>query len=121
MRIVVPYARLWPETKAALDATGREVEYFYVGGSPTAYHELLLDIWHQGEGFLVVEQDVVPYVGAIEELEQCPEPWAGKPYWIGSGFYAYLGFTRFSDTLLREHPGVMDALDSLRDDGTPRR
>jgi hypothetical protein len=121
MRVVVPYAKLFPETKAALDATGRDVEYVNVGTSMTAYHELFLELWHSGQGWINVEQDIVVYPGAIEELEQCSCLWGGKPYWLGSVFGAYLGLTKFSDELVRENPGVMDALDGLRDDGTPRR
>lgn len=121
LRVVVPYATLWPETKAALEADHREAEYHYVGGSPIAYHDLMLELWHSGQGFTVVEQDVVVYPGAIAELEACSNPWCGKSYWIGSSFDCYLGCTRFSTALVQANPGVMDALDGLRDDGTPRR
>ena len=121
MKVVVPYARLWPETKAALEADGREAIYVPVGHSPTAYHELVRDLWSQGEGFVLVEQDIAVYPGAIASLEDCPEPWCGCVYWLGTTFNAWLGCTRFSDSLVRDNPGVMEATDLLRDDGTPRR
>ena len=121
MRVVVPWAKEFPEVRAALEADGIEAEYFYVGGSPTAYHELFLELWHSGQGWINVEQDIIPYPGAIADLEQCSCKWGGKPYWLGSVFGAYLGLTKFSDELVRDNPGVMDALDTLRDDGTPRR
>ena len=122
MRVVVPYVSLWPETKAALDATGRTIEYVNLGrDNMTAYGDLLANVWHEGRGFLVVEQDIVPFPGAMDELEACPEPWCGRPYWIGTQFDAYLGFTKFSDALVREQPGVTDAIDQLPFDGTPKR
>jgi len=121
MRVIVPYKTLWHETRAALEADGRQAEYFDVGHTPTAYHELMLAVWAEGKGFTVVEQDIVPYVGAIAELEACPEPWDGKPYWIGGTFDCYLGCTRFSDALVHDNPGLMESLDRLPDDGTPRR
>lgn len=121
MRIIVPYATLFEETRSALDATGRAIEYVDVGHSPTAYHELLLNVWHAGEAFLVVEQDIVPWDGAIDELEECPSPWCGRGYNLGTHIGAYLGFTRFSDALVCDNPGVIDAIDRLAPDGTPRR
>lgn len=121
MRVVVPWATQFPEVRTALEADGRQAEYVNVGKSPTAYHELLLDIWHQGQGFIVVEQDIVVYPGALADMEACAKPWCGHPYWLGTVFGAYLGCTKFSDELVRDNPGVMDALDTLRDDGTNRR
>jgi len=121
VKVVVPYATLFPETKAALEADGVTAEYVDVGGSPTAYHELLLRVWFEGQGFTIVEQDIVPRPGCIAELEACPEPWCGFSYGISGGFIVALGLTRFSDALVRDHPTVMEALDSLPWDGTPRR
>ena len=120
MRIIVPWAKEFPEVRAALEADGRQAEYVYVGGSPTAYHELFLGLWHEGHGWINVEQDIVTFPGAIAELEACPELWCARAYWLGAVFGAFLGFTKFSDDLVRNNPGVMEAIDRLRDDGTPR-
>ena len=122
MRIVVPFAKLWDETKAALEADGRAAEYHYVGGSPTAYFELLQSVWAQGEAFTVIEQDIVPYVGAIAALEACSQPWCGFAYSMGGSMEAALGCTRFSDELVKDNPGVIDAIAQLPFDGiTDRR
>jgi hypothetical protein len=122
MRTVVPYVTLWPETQAALEADGRQAEYVFVGGSATAYFELLQALWQEGQGFVVVEQDIVPGLGAIAEMESCPEPWCGRPYNMGGSIEPALGCTRFSDALVHDAPGVIEAITRLPFDGiTDRR
>jgi hypothetical protein len=118
---VVPFAALWPETRAALEADGRQAEYVHVGHSQTAYHELLLSLWREGRGFAIVEQDIVVFPGALAEMEACPEPWCGRAYNLGTHLGSYLGCAKFSDTLVRDCPSVIDAIDRLPPDGTPRR
>jgi hypothetical protein len=117
----VPYATLFPEVQEALEADGRTAEYVHVGGTPEAYFELLAGLWAEGKGFVIVEQDIVPWPGAIAEMEACPEPWCGRPYNLGTHLGAYLGCTKFSDSLVAGAPGVIAAIDHLAFDGTPRR
>ncbi len=120
-RVVVPYARLYPETKAALEAAGVAAEYVNVAGDPTAYHGLVERLWADGTGWVNVEQDIVVRPGVVEELWACERDWCGFAYGIHMGYGAYLGCTKFSARLCREHPGVVAALDQLPHDGTPRR
>lgn len=121
MRVVVPYATLYPETKVALESDGYLPEYRYTGATQSAYHETLAELWRAGEAFTVVEQDIVVWPGALAVLEACPEPWCGFAYELSTGYGAYLGCTRFSQALLREHVGVFEGVDHLRPDGTPPR
>ncbi len=121
MRVVVPFVTLYPETKAALTEAGVTAEYINVSGDQTAYHTLLESLWREGHGFMVVEQDIVVRPTTVSELEACPEPWCGFAYALSMGYGAYLGCTRFSDRLVAEHPGVFEAINSLRPDGTPPR
>jgi len=122
VRVVVPYATLYPETKAALEADGQTPEYVSVAGDPTAYYQLLARLWEEGRGFTIVEQDIVPRPGCIAELEACPEPWCGFVYPISTGFITGLGLTRFSDDLVRDHPAVVTTIDTLpRTDPSDRR
>jgi hypothetical protein len=121
MRVVVPYATLFPETQAALEADGRTADYRYVGGLPTDYHDLVAALWRDGQGFIIVEQDIVVYNGALAQLEECPEPWCGCVYWLGTTFDTWLGCTKFSDSLVKDHPEVMDVCAGLRENGMPRR
>ena len=111
----------YPETREALEADGIEAEYVYVGGSPTAYHELLARVWAEGQGFVNVEQDIVVRPGLIRELEACPEAYCGAPYAISTTIGSWLGCVRFSDVLVTGWPSVFNAIDSLLPDGTPRK
>jgi hypothetical protein len=121
LRVIVPYVDLYPETRAALEADGQTPEYVDVRGSPSAYHEMLLRVWSEGQGFTVVEQDIVVRPGRIAELEACPEPWCASVYPISGGFITGLGHVRFSHALVRERTAVIERIDSLPFDGTPRR
>ena len=132
MRILVPSAdittdtgiltRPAPETRAALTADGRDPEYVRVGpGTDSAYFELLRAVWAKGESFIVVEHDLVPYPGAIAELEECDQPWCGKPYSLSTGVAgSCLGCTRFSAELLRAEPDAIEKTVILRQDVTAR-
>jgi hypothetical protein len=121
VRVIVPYARLYPETKAALEADGWTPEYVRVGHDPTAYHTLVEGAWRQGETFAIIEQDIVPWPGSLTDLRDCPQPWCGFAYSLSTGYGAYLGCTRFDGAMLRERSGVFDAIANLPPDGTPRR
>lgn len=45
-----------------------------------AYWRMLSGLFTMGEPFVVVEQDVVPWPGAIAALEACKEPWCAHSY-----------------------------------------
>lgn len=121
MRVVVPYAVMFPGVREALSADGREPEYVWVGGSPEAYHGLLERLWAEGRGWLNVEQDIVVYPGALAAMEACPEPWCGTAYSLSTGYGSYLGCAKFSDALVADSPGVFEWIAQARPDGTPRR
>ena len=121
MRIICPWVTLHPETKAALEADGQTPEYAYVGRSPEAYHDLLEQVWRRGNGFLVVEHDIVVTPGVLRQLWECACDWGGRAYSIGTAYDSYLGCAKFSDALVGGNPGVFDAVANLRPDGTPKR
>lgn len=129
MEVVVPYATdvrtglqgPYPETKAALEAQGFEPWYVNTGGQPTDYYDLLKRLWHKGETFCIVEQDIVPWPGALGALEACPQGWCGFSYQLSSGYGAWLGCTRFRAEFVRARPGVPEAIAALPDHGTPAR
>jgi hypothetical protein len=70
------------------------------------YPDLLGEWWGRGEAFAVVEHDVLPWPGALEELEACPEPWCGFSYYRSatersvSGVVT-LGCVRFGEAVLK--------------------
>jgi hypothetical protein len=121
VQVVVPYAHLCPETRAALEADDITAYYAYVGADKTAYHSLLEFLWGQGKGFIVVEHDIVVRPGCVAELEACPHDWCGFSYSLSTGYGAYLGFTKFSDALVSGRPAVFRSIAALRPDGTERR
>ncbi len=117
----MPYARLYPETRAALDAAGVNAEYVNVAGDDYAYHALLSRMWSYGSGFINIEQDIVVRPDTVALLEACPEEWCGWAYPISAGYGSWLGCVKFSDSLVRDRPGAFDATVNLPYDGTPRR
>ncbi len=121
MKVVVPYATLYPETRAALEADGIEARYAFVGGSPEAYYWLVRELWESGKGWVNCEQDIVPWRGAVRALTECPEGWCSCPYELSTGLGAWLGFTKFEGSFTRDRLGAVAATDVLPPDGTPKR
>jgi hypothetical protein len=44
-------------------------------GDDTTYFSLMARLWQVGGTFIVVEQDMVPTLGLLEELWGCPTDW----------------------------------------------
>jgi hypothetical protein len=108
MKVYCPHTDLTPETRAALDASGYEWTPIDVSGSDTAYTEFLQKIWRRGETFAIVEHDIVPWRGALEQLDDCHHPWCGFSYPFGGGMIEGLGCTRFKDIILAAYPDAVD-------------
>jgi len=143
MLVVVPFVDgpdteghlggLQPETLAALRRDG--IEPLKAAISPydrEGYWRLLSALWELKGGFTVVEQDVVPFPGAIAELEACSERWCGYRYELQTGFHAALGCAKFDASLMAEFPRALERVGELGfgpdgsrggpdDDGLPRK
>lgn len=76
----------------------------------TGYGQLLATHWQDGLGFILVEDDMAPWPGAIAELRECPRPWCRFDYSIGLGRFGLgtLGCMKFGPALLRDHPDLAD-------------
>jgi len=73
-----------------------EAEFVEVLGA-AGYGELVQRLWDAGEPFAVVEQDVVPWPGALRALEECSGAWCAYAYGaedLRTGC-VYLGCVRF--------------------------
>lgn len=72
------------------------------------YGRLLEDEWATGEGFTILEHDVIPWPGALAALEECDQEWCGYDYPLGRRgmLGGSLGCTRFSAALTSHHPEV---------------
>lgn len=104
MNIVCPFTEVAPETSGAL--APYDVRYVEMDADD-AYTGLLLGLWAQGETFVLVEHDIVPWPGAIEDLWGCPQPWCGFPYPFMGGMHNGLGCCKFGASLVVDHPSTI--------------
>ncbi len=61
------------------------------------YYLLVKDLWAKGEPFIICEHDIIPWPGAIREIEDCDHPWCTFWYrspagWLRNG----LGLVKFN-------------------------
>ena len=103
MTVVV--AAITPNSFAsqALDAEGvKHVEHVCEG--EFGYGQMMADYWRKGEGFVLIEHDVVPWVGAVEKLQKCPSDWCSLPYARSGSTMISLGAVKFSTALVKSMP-----------------
>jgi hypothetical protein len=108
MRVYVPiYSGASNVAELVLYAEGVEYETGLVDGD-LDYSLFIADIWARGEGFVLVEHDVAPWVGALDQLAACSGDWCMFRYAKGGGLSRGLGCTKFSSRLVREYPDLAD-------------
>ncbi len=61
------------------------------------YYELIKSLWSKVEPFIINEHDIIPWPGAIREIEDCDHPWCTFWYrspagWLRNG----LGLVKFN-------------------------
>ena len=111
MKIIVPYTIVHAALREVLDSLAIKVQFEYVGRNEGAYHALLSRLWLEGETFMIIEHDVLPVPGIVEEMWNCNNSWCGAQYIIGGGFMAHpLGFTKFDARMINAWPGLIDEL-----------
>ena len=108
VRVLVPYIRLSPHTRAALTEYG---PIYVETPGPFGYIDALEREWSQGHGFCVVEQDKVPWPGALDELWSCPRDWCVFPakMWQTDkpADFPTLSTVKFSQSMVTSHPDFM--------------
>lgn len=111
MKLVVPYApgRLNEYVPAVLSSYGHSPQFVELHGDH-GYSDLLKTLWAEGETFVLVEQDVLPWPGAVEELHNCVGLWCSCSYIHNGahGLYHMLGCTKVSARLIGMLPHVWD-------------
>jgi hypothetical protein len=113
MRVVIPYTARHPDTVAGAPSNA---EWFDVSEDRYAYWRMMCEVWADGEGFLVVEHDVVCRPDILVQIEACPEPWCAFPYddmchWeCMEAWSNTLGCTRFATELVRAVPDAVTAI-----------
>lgn len=74
MRVLVSTAR---EDCVASRALGQEdvAHEVVLQTDLCGYGRLFTDLWNAGEPFVLLEDDIAPWPGAVRGLIDCPEPW----------------------------------------------
>jgi hypothetical protein len=107
MKIVIPYAQygLPGLVSVALQYDCPEPIVFHCEHD-SSYYRLVRNLWHDGETFIIVEHDIIPWPGAVTILDQCSQPWCLNPY--NNQTDGSLGCTKFGKTLLTQYPDALD-------------
>ncbi len=109
MHVIVPVIDSRSAAHLALIAEGISHEQ-HMCVDDTDYSNLLTEIWKAGSGFIVVEHDVAPWFGAVNQLAECERDWCMFHYpKFGGALTRGLGCTKFSDRLVRKYPELPDA------------
>ncbi len=81
----------------------------------TNYGRVFTEQWHGGHGFIVVEEDVIPWPGALRQLDACEHEWCcflfpnGMVTWDPlSGFCDGLGCMKFATALVSRVPASVE-------------
>jgi hypothetical protein len=78
------------------------------------YFNLLSRLWWEREPFVLLEHDILPWPGAIEELEACPRPWCSFSYhtkstqWKSEGYGVFqtFGCCKFAPAIMDKVPDI---------------
>jgi hypothetical protein len=72
------------------------------------YWKLFCELWREGKTVVLIEHDVLPWPGAIEELLACPALWCSCSYRIngGYGIHHAFGCTKISADFMQLLPDV---------------
>ena len=101
MKIIVPTAPdVDPIAATVLESQGYHPDVRPTGGRD-GYVSLIEHLWSERETFVIVEHDIIPWPGAIDEMWACPAAWCAFPYLLSGGYDAALGCTKFDETLMR--------------------
>lgn len=106
MRVLVAAVHPGCVAHRALLAEGVAHEEHVCAG-PFGYAALVAGAWR--DGFVLVEHDVVPWVGAVRELLECDGDWCGFRYAKGGSTIRALGLVKFSAALVRANLALADA------------
>jgi hypothetical protein len=69
-----------------------------------AYDRLFRRLWAEGQPFILVEHDVLPWPGAVQALWACERPWCGFQYLIMGEMRVQLGCVKFDPARLGACP-----------------
>jgi hypothetical protein len=111
--VVVPYANadsdplIHKAMRLNLRMQGLEPRFERMDGAldgEYAYDRLFRSLWAEGEPFIVVEHDVLPWPGALQQLWQCDCAWGAFQYFIFGELRVQLGCAKFDPSRLGDCP-----------------
>lgn len=76
-----------------------------------SYRLLLQELWRQRQSVILIEHDILPWPGAIEELAGCSCAWGSYTYKMhgGLGIHHMFGCTKLTPALMQATDGLWDA------------
>jgi hypothetical protein len=114
--VILPYTRIRPGVREALDATGWPYEPVDVSASDESYWELIADVWAEGETFIVVEHDIIVRPDTLRSLLGCVEEWCTFPYAMCTGpELTGLGCTKFDASIMATVPNLITRTAQMED------
>jgi hypothetical protein len=104
-KIICPYTKEFinPATKAIVEKAGGK---FVEMTDWDSYWKLFCDLWEKGEGFVLIEHDVVPAKNALQELANCKHDWCSCP--LPTGGSSALGCCKVSTEAIKATPKLWD-------------
>lgn len=109
MKVFLPFTRLRSETYHAIP----DGVLVPLTDRTNGYGQYFKERWDAGEGFVNVEQDVVPKEGLIDEMVGCQSEvcfasyvYPGQPERLNRG--TYLGCVKISDKFIQRNPTLFD-------------
>jgi|WetSurMetagenome_2_1015567.scaffolds.fasta_scaffold988389_1 hypothetical protein len=107
MRIIVPYANLESATRLAILGDGYKPELLELDANE-GYWKLLLGLWLARKSFIIIEQDVVVFPGAIKDMADCKHSWCARPYMLNGKLRPALGCTKFTKEIIYKFPDLLE-------------
>jgi hypothetical protein len=99
--VLVPWADGSPHVQVLANLSAQGVTFKAVRmHTDQDYPHELAAWWADGRPFVVVEHDICPWPGAIDQLAECPQPWCALPYIEATRLAAFLGCTYFDPARL---------------------
>lgn len=70
-----------------------------------SYSDMFTRLWKDNAGFVSIEHDIVPWPGAIDQIQECLNPWCSYEYPLAPGtLRPALGCIKVSDWLVFHYP-----------------
>lgn len=112
--VIIPYTEASEKLQFVIDCLRiQQVQpELHRVGHRDEYWQLLHDRWEIGDEFLLVEQDVVVWQGAIQHLAECSNAWCTLPTMChGRMITTTFGCVKFSRDLIARNPRFWDDID----------